>query len=141
MWCCLWTVPLCFKPDPQYISVNIPHSFPCTIMVLKTLTIFSSCWINFGCYRVFAVCVFQAHYAVQARSRSVTRKRKREESVPPSSIARSRSCSRTPRDVSGLRDVKVSFFDRGQKKVRAFGCLLYKVFSKHWQMFRGRGCG
>uniref|UniRef100_A0A9L0SGX7 Nucleolar GTP-binding protein 1 n=1 Tax=Equus caballus TaxID=9796 RepID=A0A9L0SGX7_HORSE len=50
-----------------------------------------------------------AHYAVQARrSRSVTRKRKREDSVPPSSVARSRSCSRTPRDVSGLRDVKVS---------------------------------
>uniref|UniRef100_K9J2B3 Nucleolar GTP-binding protein 1 n=1 Tax=Desmodus rotundus TaxID=9430 RepID=K9J2B3_DESRO len=44
-----------------------------------------------------------AHYAVQARrSRSVTRKRKREDSVPPTSIARSRSCSRTPRDVSGL---------------------------------------
>lgn len=65
----------------------------------------------------FTICAFQAHYAVQARrSRSVTRKRKREESVPPSSIARSRSCSRTPRDVSGLRDVKVSFLDREQKK-------------------------
>uniref|UniRef100_G1SK19 Nucleolar GTP-binding protein 1 n=1 Tax=Oryctolagus cuniculus TaxID=9986 RepID=G1SK19_RABIT len=49
-----------------------------------------------------------AHYAVQARrSRSITRKRKREESVPPSSVVRSRSCSRTPRDVSGLRDVKM----------------------------------
>lgn len=69
----------------------------------------------------FAVCAFQAHYAVQARrSRSVTRKRKREESVPPSSIARSRSCSRTPRDVSGLRDGTVSFFDIGQKKIRTF---------------------
>ena len=67
------------------------------------------------------VCVFQAHYAVQARrSRSVTRKRKREESVPPSSTARSRSCSRTPRDVSGLRDVKVCFFDLGQIKIRTF---------------------
>lgn len=55
------------------------------------------------------LCAFQAHYAVQARrSRSVTRKRKREDSVPPTSLARSRSCSRTPRDVSGLRDVKVS---------------------------------
>lgn len=54
-------------------------------------------------------CAFQAHYAVQARrSRSVTKKRKREDSVPPTSIARSRSCSRTPRDVSGLRDTKVS---------------------------------
>ncbi|XP_069912044.1 GTP-binding protein 4 isoform X2 [Oryctolagus cuniculus] len=54
-----------------------------------------------------------AHYAVQARrSRSITRKRKREESVPPSSVVRSRSCSRTPRDVSGLRDVK----DKGKNK-------------------------
>uniref|UniRef100_A0A8C6HZY5 Nucleolar GTP-binding protein 1 n=1 Tax=Mus spicilegus TaxID=10103 RepID=A0A8C6HZY5_MUSSI len=62
-----------------------------------------------------------AHYAVQARrSRSVTRKRKREESVPPSSTARSRSCSKTPRDVSGLRDVKVCFFDLGQIKIRTF---------------------
>uniref|UniRef100_A0A2K5CIZ4 Nucleolar GTP-binding protein 1 n=1 Tax=Aotus nancymaae TaxID=37293 RepID=A0A2K5CIZ4_AOTNA len=45
------------------------------------------------------------------RSWSVTRKRKREDPAPPSSVARSRSwsCSRTPRDVSGLRDVKVSF--------------------------------
>lgn len=51
---------------------------------------------------------FQAHYVAQARrSRSVTRKRKREESVTPTSVARSRSSSRTPRDVSGLRDVKV----------------------------------
>uniref|UniRef100_A0A4X2KVJ5 Nucleolar GTP-binding protein 1 n=1 Tax=Vombatus ursinus TaxID=29139 RepID=A0A4X2KVJ5_VOMUR len=49
-----------------------------------------------------------SHYATQARrSRSVTRKRKREESVPPTSKIRSRSCSRTPRDVSGLRDAKV----------------------------------
>lgn len=55
-----------------------------------------------------AFCAFQAHYAVQARkSRSVMRKRKREDSVPPTSVARSRSGSRTPRDVSGLRDIKV----------------------------------
>lgn len=47
--------------------------------------------------------------AFQARlSRSVTRKRKREDSVAPTPSARSRSCSRTPRDVSGLRDAKVS---------------------------------
>lgn len=47
--------------------------------------------------------------AFQARlSRSVTRKRKREDSVVPTPSARSRSCSRTPRDVSGLRDAKVS---------------------------------
>ena len=53
--------------------------------------------------------LFQAHYAVQARrSRSITRKRKREDSVLPASVTRSHSCSRPPRDVSGLRDVKVS---------------------------------
>uniref|UniRef100_A0A452ICQ7 Nucleolar GTP-binding protein 1 n=2 Tax=Gopherus agassizii TaxID=38772 RepID=A0A452ICQ7_9SAUR len=52
----------------------------------------------------------EAHYVVQARrSRSVTRKRKREESEPPKSAARSRSSSRTPRDISGLRDAKVCF--------------------------------
>ncbi|MEJ1284479.1 GTP binding protein 4 [Cricetulus griseus] len=68
-----------------------------------------------------------AHYAVQARrSRSVTRKRKREESVPPSSIARSRSCSRTPRDVSGLRDVKMvkkakTMMKKAQKKMNRLG--------------------
>ncbi|GCC27071.1 GTP-binding protein 4 isoform X1 [Chiloscyllium punctatum] len=49
-----------------------------------------------------------AHYAVQARrSRSVTRKRKREESQPPTSKVRSRSTSRTPRDLSGVRDDKM----------------------------------
>ncbi|XP_048462157.1 GTP-binding protein 4 [Rhincodon typus] len=48
------------------------------------------------------------HYAVQARrSRSVTRKRKREESQPPTSKVRSRSISRTPRDLSGVRDEKM----------------------------------
>lgn len=68
-----------------------------------------------------------AHYAVQARrSRSVTRKRKREESVPPSSTARSRSCSRTPRDVSGLRDVKMvkkakTMMKKAQKKMNRLG--------------------
>ncbi|XP_059495484.1 GTP-binding protein 4-like [Stegostoma tigrinum] len=49
-----------------------------------------------------------AHYAVQARrSRSVTRKRKREESQPPTSKVRIRSTSRTPRDLSGVRDEKM----------------------------------
>lgn len=68
-----------------------------------------------------------AHYAVQARrSRSVTRKRKREESVPPSSVVRSRSCSRTPRDVSGLRDVKMvkkakTMMKNAQKKMNRLG--------------------
>lgn len=51
---------------------------------------------------------FQSHYALQARrSRSVTRKRKREASAPPTSKTRSQSASRPPRDQSGLRDVKV----------------------------------
>ncbi|XP_067863932.1 nucleolar GTP-binding protein 1 [Heptranchias perlo] len=50
----------------------------------------------------------ETHYAQQARrSRSVTRKRKREESQPPTSKVRSRSTSRTPRDVSGVRDEKM----------------------------------
>ncbi|CAK6432887.1 unnamed protein product [Pipistrellus nathusii] len=68
-----------------------------------------------------------AHYAVQARrSRSVTRKRKREDSVPPTSLARSRSCSRTPRDVSGLRDVKMvkkakTMMKNAQKKMNRLG--------------------
>uniref|UniRef100_G1RT66 Nucleolar GTP-binding protein 1 n=1 Tax=Nomascus leucogenys TaxID=61853 RepID=G1RT66_NOMLE len=68
-----------------------------------------------------------AHYAVQARrSRSITRKRKREDSAPPSSVARSRSCSRTPRDVSGLRDVKMvkkakTMMKNAQKKMNRLG--------------------
>ncbi|KAM9228848.1 GTP-binding protein 4 isoform 2-T2 [Dugong dugon] len=68
-----------------------------------------------------------AHYAVQARrSRSVTRKRKREDSAPRSSLARSRSCSRTPRDVSGLRDVKMvkkakTMMKKAQKKMNHLG--------------------
>lgn len=50
----------------------------------------------------------QSHYAQQARrSRSVTRKRKREASAPPTSKVRSQSASRPPRDQSGMRDVKV----------------------------------
>ncbi|XP_011385010.1 nucleolar GTP-binding protein 1-like [Pteropus vampyrus] len=68
-----------------------------------------------------------AHYAVQARlSRSVTRKRKREGSVPPPSVARSRSCSRTPRDVSGLRDAKMvrktkTMMKKAQKQMNRSG--------------------
>ncbi|XP_028659957.1 nucleolar GTP-binding protein 1 [Erpetoichthys calabaricus] len=47
-----------------------------------------------------------SHYADQARrSRSVTRKRKREASEAPAS--RTRSSSRPPRDVSGVRDAKM----------------------------------
>lgn len=50
----------------------------------------------------------QSHYAQQARrSRSVTRKRKREASAPPTSKVRSQSASRPPRDQSGMRDTKV----------------------------------
>ncbi|XP_041039246.1 nucleolar GTP-binding protein 1 isoform X2 [Carcharodon carcharias] len=50
----------------------------------------------------------ETHYAQQARrSRSVIRKRKREESQPPTSQVRSRSTSRTPRDLSGVRDEKM----------------------------------
>lgn len=50
----------------------------------------------------------ETHYAQQARrSRSITRKRKREESQPPTSKTRSRSTSRTPRDLSGVRDEKM----------------------------------
>ncbi|XP_077158894.1 GTP-binding protein 4 [Paroedura picta] len=69
----------------------------------------------------------EAHYVVQARqSRSVTRKRKREESEPPTSVARSRSSSRTPRDVSGLRDAKMvkktkTMMKKAQKKMNRLG--------------------
>ncbi|KAF3818761.1 hypothetical protein GH733_012178 [Mirounga leonina] len=72
-------------------------------------------------------CAVLAHYAVQARrSRSVTRKRKREDSVPPTSVAGSRSCSRTPRDVSGLRDVKMvkkakTMMKNAQRKMNRLG--------------------
>uniref|UniRef100_A0A8C8SD41 Nucleolar GTP-binding protein 1 n=1 Tax=Pelusios castaneus TaxID=367368 RepID=A0A8C8SD41_9SAUR len=69
----------------------------------------------------------EAHYAVQARrSRSVTRKRKREESEPPKSVARSRSSSRPPRDTSGLRDAKMvkkvkTIMKNSQKKMNRLG--------------------
>ncbi|XP_028605972.1 GTP-binding protein 4 isoform X1 [Podarcis muralis] len=69
----------------------------------------------------------EAHYVAQARrSRSVTRKRKREESVTPTSVARSRSSSRTPRDVSGLRDVKMvkktkTMMKKAQTKMNRLG--------------------
>ncbi|XP_007899390.1 nucleolar GTP-binding protein 1 [Callorhinchus milii] len=50
----------------------------------------------------------ETHYAQLARrSRSITRKRKRDESQPPTSVTRSRSNSRTPRDLSGVRDEKM----------------------------------
>uniref|UniRef100_A0A8C9TTI7 Nucleolar GTP-binding protein 1 n=1 Tax=Scleropages formosus TaxID=113540 RepID=A0A8C9TTI7_SCLFO len=49
-----------------------------------------------------------SHYAGQARrSRSVAKKRKREESAPPTSRTRSQSASRPPRDVSGVRDPRM----------------------------------
>ncbi|XP_070830650.1 GTP-binding protein 4 [Chaetodon trifascialis] len=49
-----------------------------------------------------------SHYVQQARrSRSVTKKRKREASAPPTSKTRSQSASRPPRDQSGLRDTKM----------------------------------
>lgn len=48
-----------------------------------------------------------AHYATQ-RSRSVTRKRKRGESVESTARARSRSNSRPPRDQSGVRDLEMA---------------------------------
>ncbi|XP_006025041.1 nucleolar GTP-binding protein 1 [Alligator sinensis] len=68
----------------------------------------------------------EAHYAVQARSRSVTRKRKREASEPPTSVARSRSSSRPPRDTSGLRDTKMvkkvkTIMKNSQKKMNRLG--------------------
>lgn len=51
----------------------------------------------------------ESHYAQQARrSRSVTKKRKREASAPPTSKTRSQSASRPPRDQSGLRDPKMA---------------------------------
>ncbi|OXB76804.1 UNVERIFIED_CONTAM: hypothetical protein H355_008193 [Colinus virginianus] len=65
-----------------------------------------------------------AHYA--RRSRSVTRKRKRDESETPQSVARSRSSSRPPRDVSGLRDEKMvkkvkTMAKKAQKKMNRMG--------------------
>ena len=57
---------------------------------------------------------------------NVNRKRKRKESVPPSSIAQSQSCSKTPRDVSGLWDVKLvkktkTMMKKAQKKMNHLG--------------------
>uniref|UniRef100_A0A8C4IDR7 GTP binding protein 4 n=1 Tax=Dicentrarchus labrax TaxID=13489 RepID=A0A8C4IDR7_DICLA len=50
-----------------------------------------------------------SHYAQQARrSRSITKKRKREASAPPTSKTRSQSASRPPRDQSGIRDPKMA---------------------------------
>nr|XP_020635344.1 nucleolar GTP-binding protein 1 isoform X2 [Pogona vitticeps] len=68
-----------------------------------------------------------AHYVAQTRrSRSVTRKRKREDSVPPTSVTRSRSSSRTPRDVSGLRDIQMvkktkTMMKKAQRKMNRLG--------------------
>ncbi|XP_042330099.1 GTP-binding protein 4 [Sceloporus undulatus] len=68
-----------------------------------------------------------AHYVADTRrSRSVTRKRKREDSVPPTSLARSRSSSHTPRDVSGLRDMKMVkktkiMMKKAQRKMNRLG--------------------
>uniref|UniRef100_A0A8D2ZYE4 Nucleolar GTP-binding protein 1 n=1 Tax=Scophthalmus maximus TaxID=52904 RepID=A0A8D2ZYE4_SCOMX len=51
----------------------------------------------------------ESHYAQQARrSRSITKKRKREVSAPPTSKTRSQSASRPPRDQSGIRDPKMA---------------------------------
>ncbi|PIO22859.1 hypothetical protein AB205_0195140, partial [Aquarana catesbeiana] len=50
----------------------------------------------------------ETHYAAQARSRSLQRKRKLEDSEPPTSVTRSRSNSRPPRDQSGVRDAKMA---------------------------------
>ncbi|XP_069504107.1 GTP-binding protein 4 [Ambystoma mexicanum] len=69
----------------------------------------------------------EAHYALQARrSRSVSKKRKREESEPPSSVTRSRSNSTARRDVSGLRDAKMVkkaklIMKKSQKKMNRMG--------------------
>ncbi|XP_039208424.1 nucleolar GTP-binding protein 1 isoform X1 [Crotalus tigris] len=69
----------------------------------------------------------EVHYLAQERrSRSVTRKRKREDSEPPSSMPLSRSRSRTPRDVSGLRDAKMvkkakTMMKKAQKKMNQLG--------------------
>ncbi|KAJ6659285.1 hypothetical protein lerEdw1_019156 [Lerista edwardsae] len=69
----------------------------------------------------------EANYITQTRrSRSVARKRKREESEPPVSVARSRSSSRTPRDLSGLRDAKMvkktkTMMKKAQRKMNRLG--------------------
>lgn len=60
-------------------------------------------------FNIFDLCTsLQSHYAQQARrSRSQVKKRKREESVQPTSRTRSQSASKQPRDQSGIRDAKV----------------------------------
>ncbi|XP_006013373.1 nucleolar GTP-binding protein 1 isoform X2 [Latimeria chalumnae] len=69
----------------------------------------------------------EAHYAIKAqRSRSVTRKRKREESEPPTSKVRSRSSSRPSRDASGVRDAKMfkkvkTMMKNSQKQMNRMG--------------------
>ncbi|XP_075954651.1 GTP-binding protein 4 [Anarhichas minor] len=58
-----------------------------------------------------------SHYAEQARrSRSITKKRKREVSVVPTSKTRSQSASRPPRDQSGVRDPKMARMGRKMMK-------------------------
>ncbi|KAK9538430.1 hypothetical protein VZT92_003599 [Zoarces viviparus] len=58
-----------------------------------------------------------SHYAEQARrSRSITKKRKREVSVVPTSKTRSQSASRLPRDQSGVRDPKMARMGRKMMK-------------------------
>ena len=57
---------------------------------------------------------------------NVTRKRKWKESVPPSSIAQSQICSKTPCDISGLWDVKLvkkakTMMKKAQKKMNRLG--------------------
>ncbi|XP_018409682.1 PREDICTED: nucleolar GTP-binding protein 1 [Nanorana parkeri] len=68
----------------------------------------------------------ETHYAVQARSRSLQRKRKREESVPPTAVTRSQSNSRPPRDQSGVRDPKMArqakiIMKKSQRKMNRMG--------------------
>ncbi|XP_040290151.1 nucleolar GTP-binding protein 1 [Bufo bufo] len=68
----------------------------------------------------------ETHYAAQARSRSVQRKRKREESAPPTSVTRSRSNSKPPRDQSGVRDAKMAkkakkIMKNSQRKINRMG--------------------
>ncbi|KAM4029563.1 GTP-binding protein 4 [Anomaloglossus baeobatrachus] len=68
----------------------------------------------------------ESHYATQARSRSVQRKRKRDESEPPASVTRSRSNSKPPRDQSGVRDTKMAkkankIMKKSQRKMNRLG--------------------
>ncbi|XP_077124660.1 GTP-binding protein 4 [Ranitomeya variabilis] len=68
----------------------------------------------------------ETHYATQARSRSVQRKRKRDESEPPTSVTRSRSNSKPPRDQSGVRDAKMAkkaktIMKKSQRKMNRMG--------------------